>query len=124
MVATKSPGAEVQLIFGMMPATIMLALSALTMISVSLVTRPPSEATIARFLPAKARAAGSSADNQASTAEPLPSEKITTALSSAPSGYVIGMALKRRDSRWNSPISPRHRLPRRPRLRFRLRVGL
>lgn len=52
MIATKPPGEDELLIYGMMPVTIMFALSAGTLVAVSLLTRPPSEATIARFFPA------------------------------------------------------------------------
>lgn len=53
MIAAKPPGAGEFLIFGMMPVTIMFTLSAITLVAVSLFTRPPSEATLARFFPAR-----------------------------------------------------------------------
>ena len=52
IIATKPPGDEELLIYGMMPVTPMVAVSALTVVVVSLLTRPPSEATLARFFPA------------------------------------------------------------------------
>ncbi len=53
MIAAKSPGSEGLLVFGMMPVTIMFALSAITVVTVSPLTRPPSEANLARFFPAR-----------------------------------------------------------------------
>jgi SSS family solute:Na+ symporter len=55
MIATKPPGTEELLIYGMMPVTIMFALSAMSLVVVSLVTRPPSEETLARFFPDRPR---------------------------------------------------------------------
>jgi len=55
MIATKSPGVDELLICGMMPVTIMFALSAVSLVTVSLFTRPPSEETLDRFFPAPPR---------------------------------------------------------------------
>jgi SSS family solute:Na+ symporter len=51
MIAAKPPGEDELLIYGMMPVTIMFALSTLTLVAVSLFTYPPPQATIARFFP-------------------------------------------------------------------------
>jgi SSS family solute:Na+ symporter len=53
MIAEKPPGVEELLIFGMMPVAIMFALSAVTLVVVSLLTRPPSDEVLARFFPEK-----------------------------------------------------------------------
>ncbi|TLD72346.1 sodium:solute symporter family protein [Phragmitibacter flavus] len=53
MIATKPPGADELLIFGMMPVAIITGLSALSLVIVSLLTRPPTKATVARFFPGK-----------------------------------------------------------------------
>lgn len=51
MLMEKPPGADESLVFGMMPVTIMFALSATALVTVSLFTRPPSAATLGRFFP-------------------------------------------------------------------------
>jgi SSS family solute:Na+ symporter len=51
MIAEKPPGVEELLIFGMMPVAVMFVLSATTLVIVSLLTRPPSQTTLARFFP-------------------------------------------------------------------------
>jgi SSS family solute:Na+ symporter len=55
MISTKAPGEEELLIYGMMPVTVIFTLSAATLVIVSLLTRPPSEETLARFFPASTR---------------------------------------------------------------------
>lgn len=56
--ASKRPGDEELLLFGLMPVAFICAASALALVGVSLVTRPPREATVARFFPGRAPAAG------------------------------------------------------------------
>jgi solute:Na+ symporter, SSS family len=51
MIAEKPPGSDELLVFGMMPVMIMVILSSVAMVGVSLVTRPPSAATVAKFFP-------------------------------------------------------------------------
>jgi SSS family solute:Na+ symporter len=51
MLMEKPPGVDESLVFGMMPVTIMFALSAAALAIVSLLTRPPSSDTLARFFP-------------------------------------------------------------------------
>jgi len=55
MIAAKPPGVEELLIFGMMPVTIMFTLSAVTLVVVSLLTKPPPQKTIDRFFPSEGR---------------------------------------------------------------------
>jgi solute:Na+ symporter, SSS family len=50
MIAVKPPGAEDELLIaGMMPVTFIIAASAITLVGVSLLTRPPSDATLRKF---------------------------------------------------------------------------
>ena len=50
IIAAKPPGADEELLIaGMMPVTLIIAASAITLIGVSLVTRRPSEATLRKF---------------------------------------------------------------------------
>lgn len=51
MIAEKPPGVEELLVFGMMPVVPMFVISAVTLVIVSLLTRPPSSVTLARFFP-------------------------------------------------------------------------
>jgi solute:Na+ symporter, SSS family len=44
-----SDGGDELLVFGMMPVAIIVAASALTLVLVSLVTRPPGEKTVEKF---------------------------------------------------------------------------
>jgi SSS family solute:Na+ symporter len=50
IIAAKAPGADEELLIaGMMPVTLIIAASAITLVVVSLVTRPPSESTLRKF---------------------------------------------------------------------------
>lgn len=50
IIAAKAPGADEELLIaGMMPVTLITAASAITLVVVSLVTRPPSDATLRKF---------------------------------------------------------------------------
>ncbi len=54
IVAEKPPGSEDELlIFGMMPVAVLVALSAVSLVLVSLLTRPPAPEVVARFFPGK-----------------------------------------------------------------------
>ncbi len=53
MIAEKPPGVEELLVFGMMPVAVMFALSTAALVTVSLLTPPPSQATLARFFPSQ-----------------------------------------------------------------------
>jgi SSS family solute:Na+ symporter len=50
IIAPKAPGADESLIFGLMPVVFIVAASAVTLVIVSLLTRPPSAQTVQRFL--------------------------------------------------------------------------
>jgi SSS family solute:Na+ symporter len=50
IIAAKAPGADEELLIaGMMPVTLIIAASAITLVAVSLITRPPSESTLRKF---------------------------------------------------------------------------
>lgn len=51
MIAAKAPGEDELLIYGMMPVTVLFALSSVTLVLVSLCTSPPRETALARFFP-------------------------------------------------------------------------
>jgi SSS family solute:Na+ symporter len=51
VIAAKPPGADELLIAGMMPVTLIVAASAITLVVVSLLTPKPSEVTLRKFFP-------------------------------------------------------------------------
>ena len=57
IIAAKPPGAEEGelLIGGMMPVTLMFAVSAVTLVTVSLLTKPPAQSTVEKFFIPDAR---------------------------------------------------------------------
>lgn len=60
MIAEKAPGEDELLIYGMMPVTVILALSAISLVVVSLCTRPPAAATLEKFFPGIPKTSGDS----------------------------------------------------------------